>query len=279
MSHPLNGPRLKIERAKSQIGLVRAEDERLLAHADYRLIVAELDAGGRKNAIRALVNVLPPDDLGVCVGEIAHNLRSALDGLVYRLERLRFPNPPYASTRTQFPIFDRRSVKGCRGKGRCRKKPRHFRCNNGAQMIQGLWPCHRAAIKLLQPYHRGNLGKKNPLYLLQELNNADKHRLLQVLGGRAAGYFVGGGWGEDPALPDYHLWASVLEDGAHVGDVSARFVRAGEVRMDQQVSPYIVFWKGCDAVYGRGVAAVLSQIAEHVSEIVESFAPEFEVSD
>jgi hypothetical protein len=278
--HPLDGPRFKIRRAVSQIETLRKADTDFRALADYRVIVAEPNSKGTEYALRALINVLPPPDLGLCIGEIAHQLRSALDGLVYQLERLRYPAPKAGTrVRTQFPIFERRRIKGCReqgGKKRCNgPKPRHFVCNGGPEMIERLCPCHQRAIKRLQPYQRGTKGKRNPLYLLQELNNADKHRLLQTVGGKAMGYGVGGVWGDEP-MPDY--WIStrkVLEDGAQVGRVSAIYVDKRQVRMEQEIFPAIAFWEGCEAVAGSGVCFTLLQIAEHVSKIVESFGPEF----
>jgi hypothetical protein len=143
-------------------------------------------------------------------------------------------------------------------------------------MIQHLKREHRVAIKAWQPYRRGNLGRDSSLFLLHELNNADKHRLLQVLGGKAGAYFVGASWGDGP-LPDYRIWGrTVLEDGAQVGEVSTRWVRSRQVQLEQGISPYIAFWLGCDAVRGLGVVATLARISERVEEIVESFAEAFD---
>jgi len=142
-------------------------------------------------------------------------------------------------------------------------------------MIKALCDCHQAMIKRLQPYRAGNGGKRSPLYLLHELNNADKHRLLQSVGGKAMGYGAGGGWGDEP-MPDY--WVStrkVLEDGANVGSVSKVYVDKRQVRMEQEIFPSIAFWEGCEAVTGNGVCFTLSSIANEVSKIVESFGLEF----
>jgi hypothetical protein len=269
--HPLDGPRLKIARAKSHIKAFRLAEAGFTAKADYRVIVAELDTKSRKYALRALINVLPPLELGVCIGEVVHDLRSALDGLVYQLGVLDGASEE-ALTRTQFPIFLKQRVLGCRGK--CRGKPPHFTCG-GLKLIEPLHPEHQAAIKRLQPYTRVNLGKRSPLYFLHELNNADKHRLLQVVGAKPAGYGAGAAWGDEP-LPDYRIRPrTVFEDGAKVGRVAAADVDKRNVQMEQRIAPLIAFWQGCKAVQGLGVAPILSQIADHVSDIVESFGPEF----
>ena len=181
--HPLDGPRFKIVRAKSHIETLRSANARFEAEADYRVIVAELNPRTSKYALRALVNVLPPLDLGVCIGEIAHDLRSALDGLVYQLGVLNGATEERL-TRTQFPIFLKGRPAGCRG--RCRRAMPHFDCH-GREMIGPLRPEHQRRIERLQPFKRENLGRKSPLYLLHELNNADKHRLLQVVGADPVG--------------------------------------------------------------------------------------------
>jgi hypothetical protein len=269
--HPLDGPRLKIRRARSHIESLRAADAAFMANADYRVIVAELNPKTKKYALRALINVLPPLELGVCIGEIAHDLRSALDGLVYQLGVLDGASEE-ALTRTQFPVFLKQRVLGCRGK--CRGKLPHFTCG-GLKLIEPLSPEHQAAIKRFQPYRSVNLGKRSPLYFLHELNNADKHRLLQVVGAKPAGYGVGATWGDEP-FPDYRILPrTIFEDGAKVGRVAAADVDKRKVQADQRIVPLIAFWQGCGAVQGLGVTPILSQIADRVSEIVESFGPEF----
>ena len=271
--HPLDGPRLKVRRAISQIEALRLADASFRAQADYRVVVAELKPKSREHALRARVNILPPLELGVWIGEVAHNLRSALDGLVYQLGLLNGASEE-ALTRTQFPIFLKGRVAKCHGKCGGKKKPPHFRCN-GKKLIKPLRREHQTAIERLQPYRRGNLGKRSPLYLLHELNNADKHRLLQVVGAKPAGYFAGAAWGDEP-LPKY--WIStrtVFEDGAEVGRVAAADIERRKVQMEQRIFPLIAFWQGCEAVAGSGVCFTLSQIAERVSQIIESFGPEF----
>lgn len=271
--HPLDGPRLKIRRAESHIKGLQLADANFRKFARYGVVVAELNPRTKKYMLRALVNILPPEDLGICIGEAAHNLRSALDGLTWQLALLNTDTP---ADNTQFPIFMRGTTKLRRkpkqGKGRGSLIP-HF-AKDGRNLIRSLRPEHQAAFEALQPYKRGNRGDRNPLYLLQELNNADKHRLLQVAGGKPAGYMSGGVWGDDP-LPDFHIdLGGVFEDGAIVGHLAAS--DASKVRVDQMIPPFIGFWKGCPALRGAGVCLWLSKMAEHVSEIVESFVPEFE---
>jgi hypothetical protein len=113
------------------------------------------------------------------------------------------------------------------------------------------------------------------LYLLHELNNADKHRLLQVLGGKPMAYSTGVAWGNEP-MPEYYIRTdTVFEDGAQVGEAASAGDDARQVQVDQQITPYIAFWQGCRAVAGRWIVGTQNEICTHVSEIVESFEPEF----
>jgi hypothetical protein len=278
MTHPLDGPRLRITRATNQIGTLRLADEHFRSKSNYRVVVAELNAEATDYALRALVDVLPPTDLGVCIGEIAHNLRSALDGLVYQLAILNKATEK-ALTGTQFPIFLLDRAVECKGQpekaGHCSNSA-HFFCR-GLRQIAALDSKHQARIERLQPYHLANGGQESALYLLHEINNADKHRLLQAIGGKAAGYMIGGVWGDpDTPAPDYEIWPrAVFEDDAKVGRTAATDVQTHRVQIDQGIIPYISFWQGCEPVKGLGVTYTLGRIAKKVSEIVENFRPEF----
>ncbi len=98
----------------------------------------------------------PPPELSVVIGDIAHNLRSALDQLTWQLALVQ-TQEPYA--RTQFPIFtDADDYK-----------------NHGARMVQSLRPEHAAFIERLQPYHEAE-PEESLLYGLNRLSNVDKHR-------------------------------------------------------------------------------------------------------
>ena len=166
MSHPLDGPRLKVRRAESQIDLLRKADDTFREKANYRLIQAELDTKRRKQHYRILINVLPALEWGVCIGEIAHNLHSALNGLTWQLALFKTKT---AAANTQFPIFLVGRTKK-RRRGRRSGLIPHFEgmeLSDGRSMIRNLLPEHQTAVERLQPYKRGNGGVRNPLYRLR----------------------------------------------------------------------------------------------------------------
>jgi hypothetical protein len=62
----------------------------------------------------------------------------------------------------------------------------------------------------------------------------------------------------------------ILKDGAKFCEASP------DMRMNASISPVIAFAHGCEAVAPMGVCYVLELITTRVSEIVESFASEFD---
>src|SRR5438093_7921092 len=102
MTHPLDGPRLKIRQAKRQLEGLRGLEYNFQAECNYEIVLAEFNPKRGEYAYRVLINILPSDDWSICISEIAHFLRSALDNLVYQLALLNTDTPAW---NVQFPIF------------------------------------------------------------------------------------------------------------------------------------------------------------------------------
>ena len=141
---------------------------------------SKFESGTKKIIVSITTVPIYPDTWALGLSEALFNLRAALDYTVWELARWNLnrqchPRKPYGLT--QYPIataekqFNRRQV-------------------------QDLHPSHVAIIKGLQPYSPSHLAqhqnetkagidpetvaKWHPAFLLQDLNNTDKHRLLQV---------------------------------------------------------------------------------------------------
>ncbi|MEE8193881.1 MAG: hypothetical protein V3T73_00070 [Dehalococcoidales bacterium] len=186
--HPLDGPRLKVARAKAEIDRLGTMQDVFFEHTHYYIVRAEHNPISGKYVLRVRIDGPPPSlDWGVFIGEIAHNLRSALNYLVYQLAFLNTANEPEAvarDRRLQFPIC----LKG-----------KDFK-TKGKNRIKLLRPEHQARIKRLQPYKRSRgvllktidltkrRGRDSPLFWLEEINNADKHRIIQVVEVRPASF-------------------------------------------------------------------------------------------
>jgi hypothetical protein len=273
----LDGPRLKIVRAKAEIDRLSLMENAFGKSTKYHVVKAEFNPKSGKDVYRVRVDGPPPTlEWGIYIGEIAHNLRSALDQLVYQLALLNTPCETVAGSRDlQFPIFLRRNS---------------FDKSKRKKMIGLLLPKHQDRIEELQPYKRGSStrfktvgpslrGSRNsPLFWLQEINNADKHRLIQVVDG-SIGIILVRDRGDSSLKRSFtlsRLWSLhqtphlvILKDGAKFGEADP------EMCVDANISPVIVFAHSCDAVATMGVCYVLEEIATRVSQIIESFSPEF----
>jgi hypothetical protein len=268
--HPLDSPRLKITRAKAEINRPGLMQDAFFTNTHYSVVRAEKDSVSGKYIYRIKIDGPPPSlDWGIYIGEIAHNLRSALNHLVYQLALLNSSNEPETvagDKRLQFPIF--------LDEGKFKAK--------GKDMIKLLKPVHKSIIKQLQPYNSSGSSllktidltersrRNSPLFWLEEINNADKHRIIQVIGIRTSSFGTTY-WGEHPdPFRGVSGVFSILEDGAKFGESDP------DVDVQVQIQPLIAFADGCDAVINKPVCLLLDLVATTVSEIVDSFTSGFE---
>ena len=102
-----------------------------------------------------------PTNYSIRVGEIAYNLRSSLDHLVWQLVQANGKKP---SWRNEFPIFCSKSKydKACRSK------------------LSGVNQDRQELIKEFQPFGHGE-GVGNHLLMLKSICIIDKHRHLNVV--------------------------------------------------------------------------------------------------
>jgi hypothetical protein len=89
MMPDLTGVRLKLERAREHIEAIRARCE---AFTDRdpppfasRIEQKSAPEGSIEYTVYAVVREQPPLDLGPMIGDAVHNIRSALDYLIYEL--------------------------------------------------------------------------------------------------------------------------------------------------------------------------------------------------
>jgi len=167
---PTAGIRLKIVRALDDLKTLSSEGRKYLGTNPNGVRFEFYEEQGERRC-RALLVIREPAPLwlGVLAGEAAYHLRGALDHLVYQLALLNKARP----SGTQFPLaIDERAY---RAPGR--KSPRN-------SMLNGVREEHRAIIDEFQPYHDGPNAKVNPLYVVGQFANADKHRSIQAAFGR-----------------------------------------------------------------------------------------------
>jgi hypothetical protein len=122
----LEGVRLKLERAEHVIDELNQAVIDYLAENPYR-VVGEFERETSEYVLRGEVTK-PTAYLGVIAGDVAHNLRSALDHLAWQLALLNSATP---YDRTQFPIA---------------LSPGEFNSRTGQKMIRDLSSKHQALV-------------------------------------------------------------------------------------------------------------------------------------
>jgi hypothetical protein len=269
MSHPLDGPLLKIRRAQLQIQLLADLEEAWGENAEYRIVRAEINPQTGNQVLRAQVGKKPPLEWGVLIGEIAHNLRSALDGLVYQLA-LRDSRVNTLTWRTQFPIFTKGRTKIAKIKAKKGKRDlvSHFEIQ-GRAMMKGVSKKHQAMIERLQPYKRRSRRsdplygmrhsiRHSPLSLIQEINNVDKHRTIQVVV-PTTGAFIAR---TDAVSSFKYSPVRILNDGAKLGEIPP------DMTMDSKMLPLVAFWDCPKPLRGMAVCLTLAEISKYISLII-----------
>ena len=122
----------------------------------------------------------PPTRIAMILGDAIHNMRSALDHAVYELVISNpDPNKPTGvpNDKTMFPICDTR--------------PGFLRQVNELGRIKGVPDDACKIIGSAQPLNlreRGLDHRANPLWILNKLENIDKHRRFTVVAGAVIGH-------------------------------------------------------------------------------------------
>lgn len=166
---------LKLFRAHQHLKELDREAVSWIKH-HLKTAVAERDPDDSDYFIIKVTADSPPNyPFGVLIGDCVHNMRCSLDHLAFALASAHTrPLPDTIAEQSEFPIFGDESRKGVLGSG-----PALFR-DNGLRKIAGIDPAAQKVIDGLQPYHRGKDFRAHPLWLLHDLANIDKHRLVHT---------------------------------------------------------------------------------------------------
>jgi len=167
--HPLASARRKLSRAERLIDAVRGAVGEYVASRPDRL-VREVDPLTGDHLVYATITRPPNEDIAVVLGDAVHNLRAALDHAIFGLS--------VDHARRALTATEERSVwyPVCR-------RPVHWEAATKGP-LRFLSADLQTVVDMDQPYHapaglaRGN----NPLAVLDDLCNIDKHRSLLLVG-------------------------------------------------------------------------------------------------
>jgi hypothetical protein len=168
MEATLSGIRAKIDRAKHHFESLKSALNTWGAKQTEKPVTAYLHPD--RNSIEVIEEPETPEvEWALIVGDIAHNLRCALDHLVLQLALLNGSSLKDVEGITSFPI--------CLDGPSFRSSARAFKRCISAEAL--------TALKSLQPYvasrEHGVPAERHYLHIVSLLNNIDKHRMLVVL--------------------------------------------------------------------------------------------------
>jgi hypothetical protein len=170
MGHPLDEAYAKVARAGQFLEQLHAFNFAWVDAHPYDIetrVVPDLGNHFGVAVARGVEEPIPME-IGLIAGDLAHNLRSALNYLAWQLASPPFGDGP--GDHTAFPlIFD-----FPRGKVRKRTPPERFE-DEAPRLLRGIREPYRTMIERCQPYHGGVFRN---LALLSIINDTDKHRVV-----------------------------------------------------------------------------------------------------
>ncbi len=260
MSHPLDGCRAKIARAEELWQELGAALVQFLEEGPYRS-EGSFDARSSEWVLRFHVLEEPPLRWGILVGDVVHNLRSALDHLAWQLVLVNGGEPTW---RTQFPIYTDEAA--------------YRRAQGGQARIAGMSDEDRELIEELQPFRQPeDQEKPHHLALLRELANVDKHRVVHTTLIQTAGsQFRIHGLEDISGITNITPQFGPLADGAELVRIGvAADGPEPRLSVDAQLELDVAFADEDSPVYDENVPGVLLELREYVAELVGRFDPRF----
>jgi hypothetical protein len=250
----------RIEWASQALNAVNDETSVWIWEHDPYATATEYYAEADVHVFR-LATEFPPIRFGIAASNIIHQLRSALDNLVWQLVIFNGCKPTPGPRGNSFPIL----------------LPHHTHKRFGQQTanaLAGVHPDHRALIEGLQPYQHptGQPFDDHPLKWLRELSNRDKHQELELGVAVRSPHHVPQITieGDDVSVVDSWFAASpTLEPGAIVG--WAKVAPPGpDLNVEMKAGGlFLVALRGTE--YSLGV--LLRVVAAVVEAAVKAFLP------
>ncbi|HEY3704327.1 MAG TPA: hypothetical protein VGL22_04650 [Terracidiphilus sp.] len=206
-------------------------------------------------------------DFPLIVGDCVHNMRSALDHLVYQLAILNHA-PPEAAEKTMFPVCLTKEGNG-------------FDSIVKRKVAPFVSSAALAELERCQPYKAYDVPEESDIWVLHKLDIIDKHRLLIIAREHyAVTWFrvtLPNGSVSEKAIPD-PKWKP-FEGGADIirFDLSSAIPTPspGEVKVEMQAAKSVQFADTGLACDGMFVQDALTHCLGLVKAIVRDFGAQF----
>jgi hypothetical protein len=261
-----------MERAKEHRDALQAHiDETFAVEANRPRLGAKFDPERGENIV--FVNRMPDltdfyERSSIILGDAVHCLRSALDHLAFQLSA-REQGPKLEEGKTMFVIAD------------CPKQ-----WNTGSKRwLAQVHPDDLTIIERYQGYHRIDeqlaVGPYfHPLAMLRDLDDTDKHRLLNTLAVPSTSFSLKGGAASAIVLFEVQDLTESLSTGdtsdfeaepVELGTVVAHTRHMEPLETEEENSGYMT--PAIAIAEGRPAVQVLDKVAATVTKIIREFEP------
>ena len=266
----LTGSILKLNRAAFHLGHLKQIVEGFSESKPYTFFV-EPSPSPPDFVLRVRINHNLPNGCGLVAGDFVHNVRSALDHLIYEISTL--PADHKGRRHLYFPLCQTES---------------EYRKNEERQLL-GVGESERAIVEQFQPFNVSGGHHDDALVLLGKISNFDKHRAIAIVCAISnldklvptKGAFSGIEFSGDAGITVIrggakHSYVGV-GDGriTEDGQVIARISTPSDICMEPIVHTVIKFGAGDPAVEGCDVFPILAPIFDRAREVVERFRTHF----
>jgi hypothetical protein len=168
----LDGPIAKLDRAKAHFQALNKSIGAFKRSKTHDFVISQFNPNTGEKVVNLKILKEPKNpEWGLVLGDMVHNLRSALDHLVWQLVILNGKKP---RRQNQFPIIGT--------KNEYWEVPENRSESVRDRMLAGVAEDHRAFIDVVQPFIAEGAPEdsRTALALLSGISNADKHRVIHA---------------------------------------------------------------------------------------------------
>lgn len=239
---------IKVERAKEHIRDLELQIRHFHDGGPYEVL--RQDGTNGEITFRVKVRAQPPPEWGTIIGDVIHNLRSALDYLVWQLVLANGKTP---GKKTGFPIC---------------QNTEEFE-THGQQKIRGVTDEVVRLVRELKPYRGGN----DVLWRLHELDIMDKHKLLIPVGAAYSSVVLDSMEllrKTDPEIPSMYIDLRPADRQYPLQDGAALFRTQAGIHESPKFRFEVAFGEG-ELVKGEPILETLQQLTTCVEATIMPF--------